>query len=96
MEGNMGMNWEEKCGYKDYLRNEYRHDYKNWWCEHTSKELYRSRRGLVFGVCQGVAEWLGIPAWPLRVAMIIALIASGFYPAVVVYLLAAIIMKPED
>jgi len=47
-------------------------------------------------VCQGFAEWLGIPAWPLRVAMIIALIATGFYPAGVAYLLAAIIMKPED
>jgi phage shock protein C len=51
---------------------------------------------LVFGVCQGVADWLGIPAWPLRVAMIIALIATGFYPAGVAYLVLAILMKPQD
>jgi phage shock protein C len=90
------MSCSGDCGYKEYMRSEYKGYRREWECERPCRVLRRSRRGIVLGVCQGFAEWLGIPAWPLRVAMIIALIATGFYPAGVAYLLAAIIMKPED
>jgi len=90
----MNCHWD--CGYKEYARTEYKRAYDKWECEEPCRRLRRSRHGLVFGVCQGIAEWLGIAVWLLRVGMIIALIVTGFYPAGLVYLLAAIIMKPEE
>jgi phage shock protein C len=50
---------------------------------------------MLLGVCQGFADWLEIPAWPLRLGMVIAFFASGFWPVGGLYLVAAIAMKPE-
>jgi phage shock protein PspC (stress-responsive transcriptional regulator) len=50
---------------------------------------------MLLGVCQGFADWLEIPAWPLRLGMVIAFFASGFWPVGALYLVAAIAMKPE-
>lgn len=67
-------------------------DYKgeDWF---NTRRLRRSRNGLLLGVCQGFADWLEIPTWPIRIAVIIAFIVSGFFPIGVLYLGAAIFMK---
>jgi phage shock protein PspC (stress-responsive transcriptional regulator) len=49
----------------------------------------------VFGVCQGFANWSGIPVGLLRIGFVIALICTGFFPLGFAYLVAAIVMKPE-
>jgi phage shock protein C len=59
------------------------------------KTLYRSRDGVILGVCQGIAEYLDFsPLW-MRVIAVGLLIFSGIFPVVVLYFLAALLMKPE-
>ncbi len=57
--------------------------------------LYRSRQGMVFGVCKGIADHLDFSAFWLRVIIIALLFVSGFFPVVFFYILAALLMKPE-
>jgi len=59
------------------------------------KTLYRSREGVILGVCRGIAEYLDFPVFWLRVIAVCALFFSWFFPAILLYLLAAILMKPE-
>ena len=88
--------------YRDEFRQawekDYRKGYENRWydAELRKSGLRRSRNGILFGVCQGFADWLEIPAWPLRLGVVIAFIASGFWPVGALYLVAAIAMKPES
>lgn len=60
-----------------------------------TRRLRRSRNGLLLGVCQGLANWLEIPAWPIRLGVVIAFISSGFFPVGALYLGAVLLMKPE-
>ena len=57
--------------------------------------LYRSRNGMICGVCKGLAEHFGIPVTGLRIIMVLILIFSGIWPFVLVYFVAALVMKPE-
>ncbi|WOO42877.1 PspC domain-containing protein [Rubellicoccus peritrichatus] len=64
-------------------------------CPQNTQTLYRSRRGWFLGVCRGISEWRGIsPGW-LRLAFIVFFLISGWLPALLVYVVAALIMKPE-
>ncbi len=56
--------------------------------------LYRSRHGILFGVCKGFADRFDLNVLWLRVAVVIALWITDFWPAAAVYLLAALLMKP--
>ncbi len=67
----------------------YYYDY----CER--RGLYRSRRGILFGVFRGLADYFDVSAFWMRVIAIILFIFTGFWPVAVVYLLAALIMKPR-
>ena len=57
--------------------------------------LYRSRHGLLLGVCKGFADYLGFPVLWMRAVLILCLILSGFWPVMGLYFLAALIMKTE-
>lgn len=57
--------------------------------------LYRSRRGLIFGVCRGLAEYMNVSVFWLRVLVVITFIFTGFWPLAGIYLVAALLMKPE-
>jgi phage shock protein C len=59
------------------------------------KGLYRSRRGLILGVCRGIAEYFDFSVFWTRVITFLIFIFSGFWPIVVLYVVAAILMKPE-
>lgn len=63
--------------------------------ENLGQGLYRSRSGVVMGVCQGVGERFDLPVFWVRVAVVVLLFASGFWPVIGLYLLAAFTMKPE-
>ena len=83
--------------YRNYMRSEYHKGYEDGFYDAEPKRaLRRSRNGILFGVCQGFADWLDIPAWPLRLGAIIAFISTGFWPVGVLYLAAALIMKPSS
>ena len=57
--------------------------------------LYRSRRGIILGVCRGLAEYFNISVFWVRAIAVGGLIFTGLWPVVGIYLLAAVIMKPE-
>jgi phage shock protein C len=57
--------------------------------------MYRSRDGILFGVCRGLAEYFDISVFWTRVIVVIAFIISGFFPVGVAYILGALLMKPE-
>jgi phage shock protein C len=59
------------------------------------RRLYRSRRGVIFGVCQGLADYFGFSLFWIRMIMVIILLFSGIWPILGLYLLAALIIKPE-
>jgi phage shock protein C len=58
------------------------------------KTLYRSRSGWIFGVCRGVADYAEIPVFWIRLACIAACAISAFWPVALIYILAAIFIKP--
>ena len=57
--------------------------------------IYRSRNGAILGVCRGLAEHFDFSIFWTRVIAVILLFVAGFLPAIGLYLLAALLMKPE-
>jgi len=57
--------------------------------------IYRSRNGAILGVCKGLAEHFDFSIFWTRVIALILLFVAGFLPAIGLYLLAALLMKPE-
>mgnify|MGYP001820053864 CR=1 FL=1 len=59
------------------------------------KRLYRSRNGMIFGVCQGIADWQELPVGYLRLGVVVALIFTGFFPVGLLYLAAGFFLPLE-
>ena len=57
--------------------------------------LYRSRNGLVLGVCRGIAEYFDFSVFWARAIVLILLFFSGLWPIMALYFIAALLMKPE-
>ena len=57
--------------------------------------LYRSRQGIVLGVCRGIAEYFDFSVFWTRAIVVILLFLTGFWPITGLYFLAALLMKPE-
>jgi phage shock protein C len=57
--------------------------------------IYRSRRGVIFGVCKGLADHFDFSVFWARAIAVIFLLISGFWPAIGLYVIAALLMKPE-
>ena len=57
--------------------------------------LYRSRTGLIMGVCKGVAQYFDFSVFWMRAIAVALLIFSGIWPMLIVYIVAALLMKPE-
>jgi len=58
----------------------------------------RSRRRIIFGVCQGLADWKKLPVGILRLILILAFFFTGFFGRVVVaiaYIALGIFLPPE-
>jgi len=60
----------------------------------TRSGIYRSRNGVIFGVCRGLAEHFNFSILWARVIAIIFLLVTGFWPVIGIYLIAALLMKP--
>jgi phage shock protein C len=56
--------------------------------------IYRSRNGAIFGVCRGLAEHFDFSILWARIIAIFFLLVTGFWPAIGIYLIAALLMKP--
>jgi phage shock protein C len=57
--------------------------------------LYRSRKGVILGVCRGIAEYFDFSVFWARAIALILLFVTGLWPLVGLYILAALLMKPE-
>ena len=57
--------------------------------------LYRSRDGVLLGVCRGVAEYFDLSVFWVRMAVVIVFLLSGFWPVLGIYLAAALLMRPS-
>ncbi len=57
--------------------------------------LYRSRHGIILGVCQGLADFFDLRAFWVRAIVLIFFIVSGIWPILILYFIAALLMKPE-
>ena len=57
--------------------------------------LYRSRNGIILGVCRGIAEYFDFSVFWVRVIVLALFFFTGFWPTGVLYFLAAFLIKPE-
>lgn len=57
--------------------------------------LYRSRNGILLGVCRGIAEYFDFSVFWTRVIVLVLLFFTGFWPIMALYFVAALLMKPE-
>ena len=57
--------------------------------------LYRSRSGLVLGVCKGLAAFLDVPVAAVRLAVVALAPFTGLWPMIAAYLIAGFVIKPE-
>ena len=57
--------------------------------------LYRSRDGILLGVCRGFADYFDVSALWIRAILIVVFILTGFWPVIGIYILAALLMKSE-
>ena len=60
------------------------------------KGLYRSRNGVILGVCRGVADFFDIKVFWVRAIMVVIFLLSGFWPVIGIYLVAALVMPDPD
>ena len=56
---------------------------------------YRSRHGMIFGVCRGIAEHFDVSLFWLRAVLVIAFFVTGMWMVGIVYVVAALMMKVE-
>lgn len=57
--------------------------------------FYRSRKGLIFGVCQGLAQTRELPVWVIRLVLIVLMMLTAVVPFIIGYLIAGIIIPLE-
>ena len=57
--------------------------------------LYRSRHGVIMGVCKGIADYFDFSVFWTRAITLLLFLLTGFWPMGVIYFVAALIMKPE-
>ncbi|MHC1712251.1 MAG: envelope stress response membrane protein PspC [Solidesulfovibrio sp.] len=58
-------------------------------------ELYRSRSGVFLGVCKGLARFLGVSVFWVRVFVLVLTPFTGIWPMIGAYLVAGFFIKPE-
>ncbi len=58
-------------------------------------KLYRSRNGLIFGVCRGIAETFDLSLGWIRFGFIVAFAITLFFPTGLIYLILALVLKLE-
>lgn len=60
----------------------------------TSRSLYRSRSGMIMGVCKGFANYFSLGVFWVRFIAVALLLFTGFWPVTILYFVAAMLMKP--
>ncbi len=63
--------------------------------DYERRGLYRSRHGVIAGVCAGIAEYFDLSVFWTRVVAVGIFLVSGIWPAVILYIIAALMMKKD-
>lgn len=61
----------------------------------SSQGIYRSRNGIFMGVCRGLADYLNVSVFWLRVITLVLFLFTGFWPVGVIYIVAGLMLKME-
>jgi phage shock protein C len=61
----------------------------------SDRRLYRSRRGVIMGVCRGLSDYFNLRIGWVRLVTVILFLISGIWPVLIIYFVAAVAMKPE-
>ena len=61
----------------------------------TNRGIYRSRHGAFLGVCRGLADYFDLNVTWIRILAVLVLLVTGIWPLLGIYLVAALVMKPE-
>jgi len=57
--------------------------------------IYRSRNGMILGVCRGLADYFDLSVFWVRFFTVILFFITGLWPTGILYFVAAFILKPE-
>ncbi|NNG02032.1 MAG: envelope stress response membrane protein PspC [Desulfobacteraceae bacterium] len=57
--------------------------------------IYRSRNGVILGVCRGLSDHFNLDVFWFRIILVIVFIISGVWPILILYFVASLFMKPE-
>jgi phage shock protein C len=57
--------------------------------------FYRSRNGVILGVCRGLADYFDLNVFWIRIILLFMLVISGIWPMLLLYFIASLLMKPE-
>ena len=57
--------------------------------------MYRSRDGVLLGVCKGIADHYDLPVFWIRLGLIVVFLLTGFWPVIGIYIVAALLLKPR-
>jgi phage shock protein C len=60
-----------------------------------TRKLYRSRNGMIFGVCRGFADTYDLSLLWIRIGFLIAFAITLFFPTGLIYVILALVLKPE-
>ena len=60
------------------------------------RRLTRSRNKMLAGVCGGIADYSGMDASLIRILAVVLTLSSALLPALIIYLIAALVMPPPD
>jgi phage shock protein C len=61
----------------------------------SSRRIYRSRQGMLMGVCRGLAQHFNLSVFWVRTIVFLLFLFTGFWPVGVVYIFAGLILKME-
>jgi len=56
---------------------------------------YRSRSGILLGVCRGLGEYFDFSVFWIRFIVVAVFMITGIWPMIGIYIVAALVMKPE-
>lgn len=57
--------------------------------------IFRSRNGVIMGVCRGISEYFRVSVVWVRIIFVVTLFFSGLWPVIGIYIAASFLMKPR-
>lgn len=58
--------------------------------------IFRSRNGVIMGVCKGISEYFQVSVVWVRIIFVVTLFFSGLWPVIGIYIAASFLMKPRQ